>query len=525
MLQINISILVIILLFIAFIIVVYTNFLREKKNKKLLETNKKLLENELKYKLVVESSPNIMFIQKNGKILFANLMFINMSGYSKQELMGKSIFDLVSKKDRETTKKRSELRLEGINVPESYEIETKNKEGVIKYYNINMSKTIYNGEEALLGIGTDITSQKKYLETINTLSAAIEQSNAAVVIFDINGTIVYNNQAFCELSGYKSSEAMGMNIRRLNPDNFRISESEDFWKHIMSGKKWYGEFQSSKKNGELYWESAQVAPIYNSEGKITHFSTITRDITKEKTILNQLEKSKAELQEANTTKDRFFSIIAHDLKNPFNAIMGYTELLISQYDNLDKEDALDYIENINLATHSTYSLLENILEWSRSQMGKIEFFPHKFDLSKVINDVVLLNRAQAIAKNIRLMSKVKHKTYVYADDYMVKTVIRNLVSNAIKFTHKGEVLIETEQLESKVMISVIDSGVGIDDDVIDNLFKIDSNIKTTGTNNEKGTGLGLILAKEFVNKNGGDIWINRMKDQGTIFNFTLPTKE
>ncbi len=525
MLQINIYTLVIILLFMAFVIIAYANFLRRKTNKKLSEANKKLFENEQKYKLVVESSPNIMFIQKDGKILFANSMFIKMSGYSMQELMDKSIFDLVSKRDKATIKERSELRLEGKDVPVSYEIETKNKSGIIRYFNINMSKTIYNGEEALLGIGTDITSQKKYLETINTLSAAIEQSNAAVVIFDINGTIVYNNQAFCELSGYKASEANGMNIRRLNPGNIRISESEEFWKHIMSGEKWYGEFQSLKKNGELYWESAQVAPIFNSDGKITHFSSITRDITKEKTIFNQLEKSEAELKEANATKDRFFSIIAHDLKNPFNAIMGYTELLISQFDKLDKEDALDYIENINLATNSTYNLLENILEWSRSQMGKIEYLPHEFDLSKVINEVVLLSRPQAVSKNIRLISKVKHKTYVYADDYMVKTVVRNLVSNAIKFTNKGEVIIETELSESKVMVSVIDTGVGIKDEIIDKLFKIDSNIKTTGTNNEKGTGLGLILAKEFVNKNGGEIWVNRMKGQGTIFNFTLPTKE
>ncbi|PLX01412.1 MAG: hypothetical protein C0595_14850 [Marinilabiliales bacterium] len=525
MLQINIYTLVIILLLIAFVIIAYANYLRRKTNKKLSEANKKLFENEQKYKIVVESSPNIMFIQKNGKILFANSTFINTSGYRMEELIGMSIFDLVSKRDRTTTKKRSELRLEGKEVPNSYEIETKNKSGIIKYFHINVSKTIYNGEEALLGIGTDITSQKQYLETINTLSAAIEQSNAAVVIFDINGTIVYNNQAFCELSGYKTTEANGMNIRRLNPDNFRISESEEFWKHIMSGKKWYGEFQSSKKNGELYWESAQVAPIFNSDGKITHFSSITRDITKEKTFFKQLEKSEAELQEANATKDRFFSIIAHDLKNPFNAIMGYTELLVSQYEKLDKEDVLDYIENINLATHSTFNLLENILEWSRSQMGKIDFLPHEFDLSKVINEVILLSRAQAIAKNIRLLSKVKHKTYVYADDYMVKTVIRNLVSNAIKFTKKGEVIVETEEFESKVMVSVIDTGVGIKDEIFDKLFKLDSNIKTSGTNSEKGTGLGLILAKEFINKNGGDIWVNRMKDQGTIFNFTLPTKE
>jgi len=525
MININSTTLIIIILIIGFIIIAFVNILRRKANNKLKEANKKLRESEHKYKLVVESSPNIMFVQKNGKILFANSKFIELSGYKKDELFQKSIFDLVSKKDREKTKQLSEMRMEGKNVPDSYEIETRNKDGVVKYFEIFMNNTIFNGENAIFGIGTDITSRKKNLETINTLSAAIEQSNASVVIFDVNGTIFYANEAFYTLTGYKLTEAIGMNVRKLNPENFRLSESDEFWKHISSGKKWVGEFRSRRKNGDLYWESAQVSPIHGLDGKINYFSAITRDITHDKNILNQLEKSKQELQEANLTKDRFFSIIAHDLKNPFNAILGYTELLLSEFDILNKEDQKEYIENINLSAQSTFNLLENILEWSRSQMGKIEFNPQQFDLSKLINDVILLCRSQAVAKNIRLISKVKYKTHVYADDYMVKTILRNLLTNAIKFTDKGEVIIETESSDSKVLISVIDSGIGIKDDMVDKLFSIGHNVKTAGTNNEKGTGLGLILCKEFVNKNGGDIWVNRMKNQGTIFNFTLPTKE
>ncbi len=512
-------------LIIAFIIIAYANFMRRRNNKKLSDLNEKLLQSEEKYKLVVEESPNIMFIQKDGKILFANKQFIEMSGFTMDELKEISIFDLVSPEDKLIARERADKRLSGKNVPDEYEVKAINKNGITRYFILHLSLTEYNGESAILGIGTDISAKKKNLETIRKLRVSIEQSNAVIFIFDTEGVIDYANNAFCEQTGYSMEEAIGMNVRMLNPKEFKISESEEFWNYLRTGKKWEGEFKCAKKNGELYWEKALVSPIFDASGQITHYTSITNDITREKTVIRQLKKREAELNEANATKDRFFSIIGHDLKNPFNAIMGYTSLLLSQYDTLTKDERLDYLENISLAADSTYNLLENILEWSRTQMGKIDFKPDNFDLSTLINDVIILSRTQAAAKNIRLLSKVKYRTYVFADSYMVKTVLRNLVSNAIKFTEKGEVIIETEELESRVMVSVIDTGVGISDDAIDKLFKIDENIKTSGTRNEKGTGLGLILAKEFVLKNGGKIWVNRMKGQGTIFSFTLPTNE
>lgn len=523
MFHIDVSFLIIIILIIAFAVIAYVNLVRRKTNKKLSELNEIIRESEGKYKLVVENSPDIMFIQKGGQILFANKKFIELSGFSLEELKKISIFDLVSPEERENAIKFAKRRLEGGEVPDEYEIKTINKNGKVIYFDLHMSKTLYHGSEALLGIGADITVRKNRLEIIRRLSTAIDQSTASVVILDLNGIIEYANKAFCLLSGYEVEDVIGMNIRKLNPDNYPIEKSDAFWAHIKSGKQWEGEFQSKRKDGTYYWDSAVVSPITNSNGEITHFSTVSRNVTKEKEVFEKLKENEAKLQEANATKDRFFSIVAHDLKNPFNVIMGYSSLLYSQYEALSKAERLEYIQNINLASESTFDLLENILEWSRTQMGKIEFKPMGFDISNQINEVVLLAHAQADAKGIRLRTKTQQHTMVYADSYMTKTILRNLVSNAIKFTEKGEVAVETDIIDDKVMVSVIDTGVGIPDDVYHKLFRIDQQVKTTGTHNEKGTGLGLILSKEFVGKNGGEIWINRMEGQGTIFNFTLPS--
>lgn len=522
MFHIEFSTLVIILLLFVVVITVFVNINRKRVNKKLAKLNAKLVESKEKYKLVVESGPDIMFIQKEGKLLFANNQFIKMSGYSMSELETKSVYDFVVEEDREIVTERARLRQMGHSVSPDYEVKTINRHGDERFFDLKMSFTSHNGENAILGVGTDVSSKKKSKETIRKLSIAMEQSPASVVIFDNEGIIEYANKSFLNATAYNKKEAIGLNVSDLNPSDFPVQKSEKFWEVISSGKTWKGEIQTKKKGGEAFWENASVTPIFNSKGEVSHYSSVSQDISLQKEMLARLIENEQQLKEANATKDRFFSIIAHDLRNPFNAIMGYASLLLSQFNTLEKEELIEYIENINTAAGSTYILLENILEWSRTQTGKIVIKPEKFDLSTLVNEVILLSKAQSDSKNIRLKSKVKFQTYVFADENMIKTVLRNLVSNAIKFTIKGEVLIETEIANSKIMISVIDTGVGISDEIFSKLFKIDEKISISGTGNEKGTGLGLILSKEFVNKNGGEIWVNRMKDQGTIFNFTLP---
>jgi len=236
-----------------------------------------------------------------------------------------------------------------------------------------------------------------------------------------------------------------------------------------------------------------------------------------------------ELKESNIAKDKFFSIIAHDLKGPFNAIMGFSDILTSEWSDFTEEEKQHFIRNIHSSANNTFRLLENLLEWAMTQTGKFPFNPAPNDLSILVNDAVIFLREQAEKKQIKLFTAVNFGTMVMADENMIRTVFRNLLSNAIKFTHPGgQVKIFAHEVaaphtdQKMIEVSVIDNGVGIAGDILPKLFRIDEKIRSTGTANEKGTGLGLILSRELIEKNHGRIWVESEQGNGSRFYFTLP---
>ena len=236
--------------------------------------------------------------------------------------------------------------------------------------------------------------------------------------------------------------------------------------------------------------------------------------------LNQLLK---DFRELNATKDKFFSIIAHDLKGAFSVQLSGSKLLSEHIDIMDKETIKTVGEELKTNTKNLLNLLENLLHWSRIQMGRIKYKPHKLLLNELTEECIKLMKGRAIEKEIQLYSQIEKNTFVYADQEMVNLVLRNLVSNAIKFTNRGGTVYITSKKQGKfVEIAITDTGVGISKEKIDKLFRIDENYTTRGTENEKGTGLGLILCKEFVEKNKGKIWIESKLGEGTSVKFTLP---
>ena len=215
--------------------------------------------------------------------------------------------------------------------------------------------------------------------------------------------------------------------------------------------------------------------------------------------------------------------VAHDIKNPLGAIVGFSDLLMKHYKELMEKDKIEYIKDINLSSKQLLNLLENLLEWSRSQTGKLQLSPDIFDLSYIINSCITLLQTNAESKNIRLFSEVKKGMKVFVDVETITTVIRNLITNAIKFTNfGGEVKITAQDIEDYIQVEINDNGVGINEDDISKLFRIDVSYSTQGTAGEKGTGLGLILCKEFIKKNSGKIWVESQIGKGSTFKFTLP---
>ncbi len=238
---------------------------------------------------------------------------------------------------------------------------------------------------------------------------------------------------------------------------------------------------------------------------------------------DELDKQKKELEEFNATKDKFFTIIAHDLKNPFNTVIGLSELLIERFETYDSKKIKDFISQIHKFSNNAYNLLEDLLQWAKSQTGRIEVKIEKMDVFELAIENITLHQEDAIRKGVTLESSIKLHTYVNADRNMVTTVMRNLISNSIKFTNRGDkIVIDAIDANDYVEISIADTGIGIPEKNLEKIFDIDSNLSTQGTADESGTGLGLIISREFVEKNGGTIHVTSKEGNGTKFTFTVP---
>lgn len=251
---------------------------------------------------------------------------------------------------------------------------------------------------------------------------------------------------------------------------------------------------------------------------------------KSKLLLEEQQKTISEMNnnliELNKTKDKFFSIISHDLRSPFQGFVGMTELILFDIDSFTKEEIAKAIKEMNYKASSLYKLLKNLLEWARMQRGLIEFQPERKDLKTIIEQAVIQLKESAKIKEIELLFENSDSLYTLLDEKMIDSVIRNLISNAIKFTNKkGKIIISlVKKNNDYVIVEVVDNGLGIPQDIIQKLFKIEEKIGTPGTEGEESTGLGLILSKEFIEKHNGEIWVESQDSKGSKFSFSLPIK-
>ena len=257
---------------------------------------------------------------------------------------------------------------------------------------------------------------------------------------------------------------------------------------------------------------------YNKlEAELTHKNI---EIEKQKI---ELEKQREELEALNSTKDKFFAIIAHDLKNPFSTVLGLSELLAREFETFDSDSLKNFITQIYKYSNNTFNLLENLLQWSMVQTGRMPLHPTIINLKHIIEENLELLAGNAKNKNIEMQIISSNDCSSYVDINQITTVVRNLLSNAIKFTpNNGIVKVEVSDSDEFWRVSVKDNGIGIEQKDMDKLFLIDSNPTTIGTLQEKGTGLGLILCKEFVERNGGTIWVESKPGKGSTFAFTVP---
>ena len=358
-----------------------------------------------------------------------------------------------------------------------------------------------------------------------------KQSPISIELYDKNGFLLEVNQACVDLFGLSNNiEIKGFNlfsnphltpqgildIKAGKPIKYELEYNFD----LIREKNLY----KTTRQGKCYLECF-INPTVDSNKEITGYIVHINEISERKQAEMLLEKQAKELQELNATKDKFMSIIAHDLRSPFNAIIGFSDLMVKNFHQLDEETFLKGLKIIESASNHAYKLLENLLIWARNQTEKSQYSPEMLNLSQLVHEALKTIESTAVHKNISFSTSINKNQQVFADRNMLDSIIRNLATNAIKFSFKeGKVRIKAILTENGVCISVSDKGIGISSDRLASIFEIDKHTNTNGTENELGSGLGLILCKDFVTRHNGEIWIESTLNKGTKVSFTLPLK-
>lgn len=337
-----------------------------------------------------------------------------------------------------------------------------------------------------------------------------------------DGEILVANKALVKILGYNSIDEL---THKNIADAYLLPEERNKFIDLIEkfGSLVSYEHKMRKKDNSVIQISENCRVIKDENGDPVYYEGLLEDITLRKEAQEKIKEYNRELKQLNESKDKFFSIIAHDLRNPFNSLFGFIQMLIEDYDDLTDEERIHVLREMEESTKTSYQLLDNLLQWAKSQSGKMEIRKITFNINDVVDrNVKLLNNISK-RKNITIVNKINTDVYVRADEQMIDTVVRNLITNAIKFTnYNGEIAIDVNIENSQVVVCVSDNGIGMQKSTLDNLFKVGHEISYAGTDNEKGTGLGLLLCKEFVIKNHGRIWVQSKLGFGSQFYFSLP---
>ena len=388
-----------------------------------------------------------------------------------------------------------------------------------------------NGKpKRIIGSATDITERKNYEQALKKSEEKFrnifESSGIGMAILTPDGQFTKINNTFCEMIGYKEEEIIGMNFRNItHPGD--IDKTLLIVKELLTNdeieSKSLEKRYLHKKTNKAIWAISTFSLVRDNNSKPLFFIKQVQDITQRKKFEDQLIKYTEDLKLLNAAKDKFFSIISHDLRSPFNSLLGLTEYIAHSYDEMTPTEIKNSVANVYNSSKQVYNLILNLLEWSMIQSGRLTVNKNVINLAELGNEVMNLYADSASHKKIKLLNHMDQDIHIYADKYMIDTIIRNFVSNSIKFTKPGgQIIVRGVINGDNAEVSVTDTGIGIRAEDQKKLFRIDEQTRRDGTENEKGTGLGLILCKEFIEKNSGVLWVESEEGKGSRFSFTVP---
>ncbi len=504
----------------------------------LLELGNKLLSDQtlFLFKNLFEHSKDGMLLEQDRKIVLANNSLAEIFGYeNSNSLTGKDIIDLVSNNDVLKVAEYLELQKDKKESPQSFEFLAKQKDGTMFYTEFSISKFEYDSKTYLVAICKDITERKRVQQAIRASEekyrSLTENIDDFLYTFERTGKRlrpVFYTASVEKVTGYTQTDFLSdskLFLKIIYPDDFNLVKNK--LKSLIRSKIQQSEefeFRIINKHGNVVWVRNKINTIRSLDSKINKIYGLVSDITLRKKAEDELQKSTQNLLKLNETKDRFISIVSHDLRTPFSSILGFTDLLINDLD-LTEEEKKQYVHFIQESAKSMLSLVNSLLDWTRLQTGRIRFEPDRVAVNSIIDASIKALSGTTFQKNIAIESEIGEDVFVFVDKNLVSQVFNNLISNAIKFTREGgRIMISAKHAEHVRFIefSVKDNGVGIKPGNIDKLFGVDTKFTSEGTAGEKGSGLGLSLVSEIIQKHGGRIWVESEYEKGSDFKFLLP---
>lgn len=486
-----------------------------------------LRKSEEKFRNIFENVHYVFYQTKlDGTIVDISPSVKYFSDFERSELIGKQVqFLYFSESDRDLL--LNEIMKNGDVY--DYELRIKNKNGKILFVSLN-ARLIYtsdNQPDHIDGSLRDITRRKQAEEEVIKLQKAIENTKASVVITDRDGKIEYANPYFSYSTGYSREEYTGKNPRILKSGYHSKEFYTEFWNTINSGQTWEGEFYNRKKNGQFYWENAIVSPVMSSKNEINHFVAIKTDITSVKKINLELIKAKERAEESDNLKTAFLNNISHEIRTPFNGILGFLSIL--QNDDVTINERREYISLINKSAFRLMNTINDIAEISEIQTGGSKVNLTRISINSLIQDLFTRFKPETENKGLDFTSCINlpHDiVYLISDVKKLNTVLNYLINNAIKFTKAGSVALgirlKEEVKDAPIEFSIEDTGIGIAENKLETIFERFRQADDSSTRQYEGSGLGLTIAKAYVEMLGGTIWGESTEGKGSKFSFTIP---
>ncbi|MGC9354446.1 MAG: PAS domain S-box protein [Mariniphaga sp.] len=471
--------------------------------------------------LINGMSETVWIIDTEGNLIEVNETAVKVLGYTREELVELGLHGI----DNHLPKKQIADLANQMPTVKNQFFQTwhTTKSGKKIPVEINSTLVNYNGKKAIMSIARDITERIEIENQLKLLSRSVEQSPVSIVVTDNNGIIEYVNSAFTKVTGYSSDEVKGMKTSLFKSGNHSQKFYKQLWNTILRGEEWHGELMNRKKNGELFWEDISISPVYNLKQEITHFISIREDVTEKKKMIDDLIAAKEKAEESDRLKSAFLANMSHEIRTPMNGILGFTELL--KEPKLTGEEKNEYIKIIQKSGQRMLNTINDLIEISKIESGSLELKLKEVNVNEQLD--YIYNFFKPETENKGLAFKL-HKALpveqviVETDQEKLNGVLMNLIKNAIKYTNQGGIEMGYRVVENTLEFFVKDTGIGIEKKHREFVFERFAQADISLSKPYEGAGLGLSIAKAYVEILGGKIWFESESSKGSQFYFTIP---